>query len=206
MMSIDPNREAKDGLHQLLNFLRGAEQPRMGWPPSASHPLISCRLIHPILFFIISAGIAHPSMSRSPSPASSLDFVSSNGGSSSESDFGPSRRRQAKKTRQPPQQKKKITLKLNVGGVRAAREAGPSALQELPQDEYDDDEDDAEGLQIDRRADLSRHGLKDDHDLRPLWVDEYGNMYAESHIRRSGLTSVVLWKHSLHLPLEHKTF
>lgn len=120
-------------------------------------------------------------MSRSPSPASSLDFVSSDGGSSSGSDYGGSRRRQPKKAagRPPPQQRKKITLKLNVGGVRASRDA-VAAHQAMAEDEYDDEEDGTEGLQINRRADLSRQGLKDDHDLRPLWVDEYGNMQVVS--------------------------
>ena len=124
-------------------------------------------------------------MSRSPSPASSLDFYQSD--LESEEEYTPRQRAPTKRRAVPPAsgagggKKGGPTIKINL---RAIREANDLAAQ-YPTDgnvEGDDGVDNDEGGDIEaligrRGVDLSGQDLVRDHDLRPLWVDELGNMY-----------------------------
>ena len=136
-------------------------------------------------------------MSRSPSPASSLDYFDSSG-SASEDDYMP----RSTRTRKVPQSARgaagpstskgrKITLKLNLGAAGAAREVAVAhpAEGEVDEDDYEigDEEGAVEGLMARRGADFSDQDLKRDHAARPLWVDEYGNM-SVCHNRAAGTT------------------
>jgi len=105
-------------------------------------------------------------MSRSPSPASSLDFYDSD--PSSEEDYRP--RKSAKRAAAAPAAKKTTTVRLNLKAARTAPEASIVDVD-------DEDEEERGGGLIGRRGvDLSKQDLVRDHDFRPLWVDDEGNM------------------------------
>jgi len=105
-------------------------------------------------------------MSRSESPASSLDFYDSD---PSEEDYRPHRIRKRGGPSIAPA-KKGLTIKLNLGVGRGA----PAQEEEFDAsyDAYDED-----GNMQSRVVDLSGQDLVRDHAIRPLWVDEQGNMY-----------------------------
>jgi DNA excision repair protein ERCC-3 len=128
-------------------------------------------------------------MSRSDSPASSLDFISSDG-SASEEEYRPSAHKRAGNKRRPIQAnavagpststavtggKKSIKIRINVG---AASRAG-AALHPVDGDVEMDEavEEQVAGVMGSRVVDLSNRELKKDHSARPLWVDEAGHMY-----------------------------
>jgi hypothetical protein len=106
-------------------------------------------------------------MSRSESPASSLDFYDSD---PSEEEYRPQRTAKRSGPSAAPV-KKGLTIKLNLGSAKGA----PVQEQEFDAsyDAYDE-----EGPMQSRIVDLSGQDLVRDHAIRPLWVDEQGNMYA----------------------------
>lgn len=115
-------------------------------------------------------------MSRSESPASSLDFEASDK-SGSEEEYNPSSRRRAPNKRVPGG-KKGLSLKINLSALQRARDV--AAAHPAEGDVEDDDGadwQDVEGVIGTRGVDLSGQPLKDDHAIRPLWVDDNGNMY-----------------------------
>ncbi|ORY26573.1 putative general RNA polymerase II transcription factor [Naematelia encephala] len=117
-------------------------------------------------------------MSRSPSPDESLDGFVSDGSDESE-EYRP-RRRAANKRNVRAARGGKVSLKVNLSALQRAREV--EAL--YPVDgEVEEDEAIAEvedtGF-MDGVLDLSELRLKDDHALRPLWVDDYGNIILEA--------------------------
>lgn len=133
-------------------------------------------------------------MSRSPSPASSLDFISSDG-SASEDEYRPQAHKRALNKRRPAAAvasssgnavasgsgsgvKKGITIKLKLGP--AARQT--AALRPVDGDIEDDEElqEQVASVMGSRVVDLSNRDLKKDHASRPLWVDEAGHMYVVS--------------------------
>jgi DNA excision repair protein ERCC-3 len=128
-------------------------------------------------------------MSRSPSPASSLDFAQSSGGSGSEEEYTPVRRKAPTARKAPAAtagkkgKKGKAAagpLKINLSALRRAQAVTSAHPAEGP---IEDDEEFGEGEFADgligaRGVDLSGLELKADHAARPLWVDEHGNMYA----------------------------
>jgi DNA excision repair protein ERCC-3 len=140
------------------------------------------------LYFYLLATLR--AMSRSPSPASSLDFISS-AGSESEEEYRPTAHKRAINKRRTVQAnavagpssggggggaKKAIKIKINLG---AAARSG-AALHPVDGDvELDDDvlEEQVAGVMGSRVVDLSNRELKKDHSARPLWVDEAGHMY-----------------------------
>lgn len=111
-------------------------------------------------------------MSRSPSPASSLDFVHSD---PSEDEYAPMRNRA--RARKPKKAAKpaagKTGLKINLSALQRAAAAHPAEGQFDDEDEGDDGFLDRLGG---RAIDLSDETLKADHAARPLWIDEAGNM------------------------------
>lgn len=116
-------------------------------------------------------------MSRSPSPASSLDYFQSDG-SASEDDYTPHRRGPNKRAAPAPAgQKKATSLKINLSALKRARDVATAhpAEGDIEEDVYDDDGGD--GFLGSGAVDLSEQPMKTDHELRPIWVDEYGNMY-----------------------------
>lgn len=126
-------------------------------------------------------------MSRSPSPASSLDFVDSDDSGSDEV-YTPVRRR-APATKKRGAVKRNggaaapvAPLKINLSALARAQAvtAAHPADGEIDEDEAMDDGGELlDGLMGGGRGvDLSGLELKVDHAARPLWVDEHGNMYA----------------------------
>lgn len=129
-------------------------------------------------------------MSRSASPASSLDFAQSSGGSGSEEEYQPVRRQRQAPTRRPApatsRQKGKKgkasgPIKINLSALQRAA-AVTSAHPADGDIEEDEPEEFTDGLIGHRGVDLSGLELKADHAARPLWVDEHGNMYAYSYL------------------------
>lgn len=110
-------------------------------------------------------------MSRSPSPASSLDFLHSD---ESEDEYAPLRRRQqAKKPTKKAAAVAKTGLKINLSALQRAAAAHPAEGQ------FESDGEDDDGFLErlgGRGIDLSDETLKADHAARPLWIDEAGNM------------------------------
>jgi DNA excision repair protein ERCC-3 len=118
-------------------------------------------------------------MSRSPSPASSLDYFQSSG-SASEDDYQPRRRAPVK--RKTASAKKGPTIRINLSALARARDVAAAHPIEgdVEEDEYGVNDEEAGylvGLLGRKGVDLSGQELKGDHAARPLWVDEYGNMY-----------------------------
>lgn len=127
-------------------------------------------------------------MSRSESPASSLDFISSDG-SASEDEYRPQAHKRAlnkRRTAPAPANavasgsgsgsgaKTGIKIKINLGA--AARQG--ASLHPIEGDVEDDEiQDQVASVMGSRVVDLSNRDLKKDHASRPLWVDEAGNMY-----------------------------
>lgn len=145
-------------------------------------------------------------MSRSPSPASSLDFFQSDV-SASEDEYRPSAHKRAVNKRRPPAAaasgsgsgttarggagagvKKALTIKLNLG---AASRQG-AALHPVDGDVDMDDEVEEQVASVmgSRVVDLSNRDLKKDHASRPLWVDEAGQMYVMLPILGETLVAV----------------
>lgn len=121
-------------------------------------------------------------MSRSPSPASSLDFVDSSG---SEAEYVPVRRKRAAPARRAGAAAPKGPVKINLTALHRAQAVASAHPVEGDVDE--DDEDDGGDMVMGRRTvDLSGLDLKADHAARPLWVDEHGNMYVTLADQRSG--------------------
>lgn len=107
--------------------------------------------------------------SRSPSPASTLDFADSSG---SEAEYVP-----AKRARKAPAggKKKAAVAKINLSALQRAQSvaaAHPADGDVEEEPEYDDEEGGP--------MDLSSLDLKPDHAARPLWVDDSGHMYVGS--------------------------
>lgn len=94
-------------------------------------------------------------MSRSPSPASSLDFLDSDGSSD--------------EYVRAPKKRKKAPLKINLTALKRAQDIASAypAEGDIVEDVEEDYESD---------YDLSREALKADHAARPLWIDSKGNM------------------------------
>ena len=126
-------------------------------------------------------------MSRSESPASSLDFFQSDE-SGSEAEYAPATHRRAANKRRPANAaagpstatagpKKALKIKINVGAASSSR-AG-AAMHPMEGDvEMDEEvEEQVAGVMGSRVMDLSNRELKKDHSARPLWVDEAGHMY-----------------------------
>lgn len=129
-------------------------------------------------------------MSRSPSPASSLDYFQSDG-SASEDEYDPSPARRAPGKRRIGATgnggagKKGLTIKINLSALARARDtaAAHPADGAVEEDEEADggEEEDMELMMGGTVVDLSNRELKKDHTARPLWVDESGHMYVISH-------------------------
>lgn len=140
------------------------------------------------------------SRSRSDSPASSLDFISSDG-SASEDEYRPqAHKRAVNKRRTGPApaasasastsvvapvasgsgngKKKGITIKLNLSS--AARSGAALHPVEGDVDMDDEIQEQVASVMGSRVVDLSNRDLKKDHASRPLWVDEAGQMYVLS--------------------------
>ncbi|RXK41677.1 DNA excision repair protein ERCC-3 [Tremella mesenterica] len=118
-------------------------------------------------------------MSRSPSPASSLDYFESSG-SASEDDYVPhSRRAPRKAVTSAAGPSKKITLKFNLSAINQSIQAAAEHPTEgaIEDDYLMGNEDGSNTL---GGADFSNQDLKKDHAARPLWVDEYGNIILEA--------------------------
>ncbi|OCF45679.1 DNA excision repair protein ERCC-3 [Kwoniella heveanensis CBS 569] len=130
-------------------------------------------------------------MSRSPSPASSLDFFESD--PSSEEDFIP--RRRVRKVGPALGGSKKVAggpskgapkIKINLTALQRSREIEAAHPADGPIEEDDvgegdeDDEGYFDGMIGKRGVDLSNQELKPDHALRPLWVDDKGNIIVEA--------------------------
>ncbi|ODN83005.1 hypothetical protein L202_01236 [Cryptococcus amylolentus CBS 6039] len=125
-------------------------------------------------------------MSEVSSPASSLDFFESDG--SDGSDYGAPRR--APVARKPTKKANarsgagslapaKKSLKINLTALQR-KQAGANA-QAAGDEEVSGDEDEAfDGLIGSRGVDFSNQELKSDHSLRPLWVDDVGNIIVEA--------------------------
>ena len=124
-------------------------------------------------------------MSRSPSPASSLDFYDSD--PSSEEAYTPRRRAPTKRNGAlanavagPSNGGAKTTkIRINLGSLRVSRDVAAQhpADGEVEEDENAQFDGEEDGLLDSRIVDLSQQGLVKDHHIRPLWVDEDGNMY-----------------------------
>ncbi|WVQ63251.1 uncharacterized protein L199_001402 [Kwoniella botswanensis] len=130
-------------------------------------------------------------MSRSPSPASSLDFFESD--PSSEEEYVPVRR--ARKVGPAAGGSKKVLggakaggpkIKINLSALQRAQEVAVAHPADGPIEEEDygvgdeDDEGYFDGMIGKRGIDLSNQALKSDHALRPLWVDDKGNIIVEA--------------------------
>ena len=124
-------------------------------------------------------------MSDPQSPASSLDFISSDESESGQ-EYTPATHRRALNKRRPATAtaaagpstagaRKALKIKINLGS--AARSG--AALHPVEGDvEMDDEiEEQVAGVMGSRVMDLSNRELKKDHSARPLWVDEGGHMY-----------------------------
>lgn len=113
-------------------------------------------------------------MSRSPSPASSLEFMSS---SDSEAEYRPQQRKRA------PPPKKSAGIKINLSALQRARTvatAHPADGQDYDEEIPRGDEGFLDSLMGGRAIDLSDQNLKADHMNRPLWIDEDGNIILEA--------------------------
>lgn len=125
-------------------------------------------------------------MSRSPSPASSLDFFESDG-SASEDEYRPSAHKRAVNKRRPFSAaaaggaKKALTIKLNLSA--AARHGAALHPVDGEVDMDDEVEEQVASVMGSRVVDLSNRDLKKDHASRPLWVDEAGQMYVLPSLR-----------------------
>ncbi|WOO78810.1 General transcription and DNA repair factor IIH helicase subunit XPB [Vanrija pseudolonga] len=121
-------------------------------------------------------------MSRSPSPASSLDFVDSDS-SGSEDEYAPVKRRAPAKAPARGGAAAATGIKINLTALQRAREVAGAHPADGAVD-YDDGGDDGEGFLeglVGRRGiDLSGENLKADHAARPLWIDESGNIILEA--------------------------
>ncbi|WWD20644.1 hypothetical protein CI109_105120 [Kwoniella shandongensis] len=134
-------------------------------------------------------------MSRSPSPVSSLDFFESD--PSDEEEYAPVRRRVPGKAAGGSKKVangggggaaggSKGKVKINLTALRRARDVEVAHPADGPIEEEDDgvgDEDDEgyfDGMIGKRAIDLSNQQLKADHGLRPLWVDDRGNIIVEA--------------------------
>lgn len=129
-------------------------------------------------------------MSRSPSPASSLDFADS-AGSGSEEEYTPVRRRQpparrgaAKKGVVAKGKKAAVPLRINLSALQRAQAVTSAHPAEGTIEDDEDEGEFVDGIIGARGVDLSGLDLKADHAARPLWVDEHGNMYACSAARQ----------------------
>jgi DNA excision repair protein ERCC-3 len=125
-------------------------------------------------------------MSDAESPASSLDFISSDD-SDSGGEYAPATHKRALNKRRPATTtnaaagsstsgaRKALKIKINLGS--SARSG--AALHPVEGDvEMDDEiEEQVAGVMGSRVMDLSNRELKKDHSARPLWVDEAGHMY-----------------------------
>ena len=113
-------------------------------------------------------------MSRSPSPASSLDFFESDA-SSSEEEYTPRRRAPVKRggPSNAVSRGSGTTIRINLGALRGAQVA---AAQHPADGDVDEDVD----ISDSRVVDLSEEGLVKDHHIRPLWVDDEGNIILEA--------------------------
>ena len=110
-------------------------------------------------------------MSRSPSPASSLDFFDSD--PSDEEEYRPrkSLKRRGAAAASGASAKKTTKVTLNL---KAARQAAATPVPGL--DEGDDFDEEEYAVVGRRGIDLSAQELVRDHEIRPLWVDDEGNM------------------------------
>ncbi len=100
-------------------------------------------------------------MSRSESPASSLDYIDSD---SSEEEY-----------RRPAPRKKKTAsapLKINLTALKRAQDVASA----YPSEDQVDIAEEEEFEEEDDEYDLSTETLKADHAARPLWIDSKGNM------------------------------
>ena len=120
-------------------------------------------------------------MSRSPSPASSLDFFESD--ASSEEEYRPQGTRRAPARRTPAASTSAGAANGRTGGTKirinltSLREARDLAAQHPAEGGFEEEEYGDEDLLGSRVVDLSEQGLVKDHAIRPLWVDEDGNMW-----------------------------
>ena len=150
-------------------------------PPADLRFLSLCtlRLAHPNIERKDAADLdVRSAMFRSPSPASSLDYFASDK-SGNEEEYNPASHRRAPTKRRAPAGKSGPSLKINLSALQRARAAAVAHPVEGPIENDDELEDwgDPEGLIGSRGVDLSGQPLKDDHAIRPLWVDENGSMY-----------------------------
>lgn len=158
---------------------------------SMSHESIVTSLVQvsqTLTLFNHTLHITPGAMSRSESPASSLDFFQSDA-SGSEEEYTPATHRRAANKRRPAQTsnavagpstggaRKALKIKINVGAASSSR-AG-AAMHPVEGDvEMDEEiEEQVAGVMGSRVMDLSNRELKKDHSARPLWVDEAGHMY-----------------------------
>lgn len=149
-------------------------------------------------------------MSRSSSPASSLDFFESD--ASSEQEYRP--RRTTKRTAAAAAASKRAGPSAKVNPRVAQRAA--QAMDEVLGDEFDEEDGEEGGGVVGRRGiDLSGQELVRDHEIRPLWVDEQGNMFVDtplSPVSSSTLKTwvradhAVFWRHLRHWHLGLKIF
>lgn len=108
-------------------------------------------------------------MSRSVSPASSLDYMHSDG---SEDEYA-ELRRTVQRQRKPTKAASRTVPKINLTALQRAAAAHPAESQ------FDSDADSEDPGFLDRLGgtiDLSKQELKPDHAARPLWIDQTGNM------------------------------
>jgi DNA excision repair protein ERCC-3 len=112
-------------------------------------------------------------MSDLGSPASSIDYLESDYSSEGEDAYNP--RANARNTKQPVKAAKGngsvqivsangTKIRINTKGLQPVANADGEA---------------GRGLQLKEAVDLSGQDLKADHGLRPLWVDELGNMWVD---------------------------
>lgn len=130
-------------------------------------------------------------MSEPSSPASSLDFFESDASADSDYDEAPRR------TRKQPSKKygarhgtstptasgsgSGTKIKINLSSLQRRAVEGNTAVEQ--EEEGDEDEEGYfDGLIGKRGVDLSGQTLKGDHSLRPLWVDDRGNMWVHESL------------------------
>jgi len=135
-----------------------------------------------------TAAVPASAMSRSPSPASSLDFFESD--ASSEQEYRP--RRTTKRTAAAAAASKRAGPSAKVNPRVAQRAA--QAMDEVLGDEYDEEDgEEGSGLVGRRGIDLSGQELVRDHEIRPLWVDEQGNMFVSFSSSPLSLSTSKTW-------------
>ena len=119
-------------------------------------------------------------MSREGSPASSLDYFQSDE-DSDDNEYAPgSTARATPSARGGPSTTRPITIKLNLSAVK---QPSQRTVAEVVEDDdthpyYGGVEGDGDGFS--GAVDLSSQDLKPDHQARPLWVDEHGNIILEA--------------------------